>query len=195
MRPLSRFSLTFPASEKILLIRGLHVQYRRRRHLLHRPGGVGFVRGWLGSEWAGLQLPGRIVDVVGDARALAGVLPKVVAIGLAGSWARGQARPDSDVDIVLLTEQPGAALAATSWFSTFGDDTVLVRSADFGAIQERRLRLPDGLLVEVGIGTPDWAWMDPVDAGTERVVRDGIVTLYNPRVLLAALRNAVAPTR
>ena len=82
---------------------------------------------------------------------------------------------DSDLDLVVLTEQPSVALCTSDWIAVFGDEVDIVRTADFGAIQERRLRLPTGLVIEVGIAEPSWAASDPLDAGTGRVVRDGIV--------------------
>lgn len=144
------------------------------------------------SEQAGAQLPNRIRDVLDRARGLGEQLPGVVAVGLAGSWARGAGRPDSDVDLVVLLDDPAAALDTTVWFSAFGENVDLVRCSDFGAIQERRLRLGDGLLVEVGIGSPDWAAVNPVDPGTARVVRDGFLSLYDPNGVLAVLRRAIA---
>jgi hypothetical protein len=89
-------------------------------------------------------------------------------------------------------DDPAAALDTTVWFSAFGENVDLVRCSDFGAIQERRLRLGDGLLVEVGIGSPDWAAVNPVDPGTARVVRDGFLSLYDPNGVLAVLRRAIA---
>jgi predicted nucleotidyltransferase len=142
----------------------------------------------------GQQLPDRVRNVLCDADGLATRLPGVVAIGLAGSWARGAGRSQSDVDLVVLLEEPDSVLDTTAWFSAFGDGVDLVRSADFGALQERRLRLRDALVVEVGLGRPEWARTDPVDPGTARVVRDGLVALYDPHGLLAALCEAVAPT-
>jgi hypothetical protein len=93
--------------------------------------------------------------------------------------------------VVLLTG-PAAALDRTGWFSVFGENVEPVRSSDFGAIQERRLRLNDGLVVEVGIGGREWASMCPLDPGTARVVRDGFMSLYDPRRLVDALQSAVA---
>jgi hypothetical protein len=110
---------------------------------------------------------------------------------LVGSRARGDARPDSDVDLVVLVDEPGGMLDRSAWFAIFGEGTRLIRAASFGAIQERRLRRPDGLVVEVGVGQPAWASVDPVDAGTARVVRDGFVALHDPRGLLAELLAAV----
>jgi len=50
----------------------------------------------------------------------------------------------------------------------------------WGAIAERRIVLPSGLEVEVGIGPLSWAQIDPVDAGTRRVVTDGCRILHDP---------------
>jgi hypothetical protein len=91
-----------------------------------------------------------------------------------------------------LLEDPAAALETTAWFSAFDKNADLVRSSDFGAIQERRLRLGDGLVVEVGIGSSAWAAINPVDPGTAHVVRDGFLSLYDPRGVLDALLSAIA---
>ena len=41
--------------------------------------------------------------------------PDVTAVGLVGSWAHGDARMDSDVDLVLLTTAEQAYLDDESW--------------------------------------------------------------------------------
>ena len=112
-------------------------------------------------------------------------------MALVGSWARGTATPDSDVDLVLLTERPEALLLDDGWHRDFGPDAALVRAADFGAVQERRLRLASGLEVELCVGHASWAQTDPVDPGTRRVVADGIRVLWDPYGRLAALVEAV----
>lgn len=100
------------------------------------------------------ELPAHVAAVSQTAVKVALVAPGSVAAGLVGSWARGNARPDSHVDVVLLTE--------------------------------RRLRLASGLEVEVCIGHPSWAETDPVDAGTRRIVSDGIRVLWDPYLRLGA---------
>ena len=42
-------------------------------------------------------------SVVRSVAEWAGEQPSIVAIGLAGSWARGNPHADSDVDIIVLT--------------------------------------------------------------------------------------------
>jgi predicted nucleotidyltransferase len=117
--------------------------------------------------------------------------PDVVALALVGSWARGAERPDSDVDLVVLTDDPAAYLEHDEWVEALAPGAELVRTGDWVAIVERRLRLSSGLEVEVGIGRTSWAEAHPVDPGTKRVVRDGMRPLYDPCGVLAALQRAV----
>ncbi len=133
------------------------------------------------------RLPPRVAVVLDASRRLAAAKPGIVSIGLAGSWARGAGRLDSDVDLVVLTTQPLALLASSDWYELLGSPAELIRCADFGAVQERRIRLADGLQVEVGVGVPSWADTTPVDPGTRRVVADGMRPIYDPTGLLARL--------
>ena len=112
-----------------------------------------------------------------------------MAVALVGSWARGAGRAGSDVDLVVLAREPGRLLSEGSWFGVFGSGATLVRSGDFGVIQERRLRRPDGLEVEVevGIGGLGWATAEPADVGSLRVAREGMRVLHDPHRLLHAL--------
>ena len=114
----------------------------------------------------------------------------VAALALVGSRVRGAARADSDVDLVLLTVDPPAYVEHEDWIQALAPGAELVRTGEWGAIVERRLRLPSGLEIEVGIGRPSWARVTPVDPGTRRVVRDGMRPLYDPRGMLAALQSA-----
>lgn len=113
------------------------------------------------------------------------------ALALVGSYARGEGRPGSDVDLVLLIEDPRSLLTSTEWFAMFGADVSLVRAADFGAVQERRLLTADGHEVEVGIARPSWAAVDPVDPGTAAVVRRSMRSLHDPQGLLSQLETAL----
>jgi predicted nucleotidyltransferase len=126
-----------------------------------------------------------ITRVVGWAEAL----PDVRAVALVGSYARGAAQTDSDIDLVVLTTNPARYTTEDDWVMDFGLGN-LVQTTDWGAITERRLRLPDGLEIEVAIGHPDWASVDPLEPGTRRVVTDGMRRLYDPDGLLRRLQSA-----
>lgn len=129
-------------------------------------------------------------SLVARAPAWADARDDVAAVALVGSWARGAERPDSDLDLVVLTDDPAGYLERDDWVEELQPGAELVATRDWGTIVERRIRLPSGLEVEVGIGRPSWADTSPVDPGTRRVVRDGMQALYDPRGLLAALVDA-----
>ena len=115
------------------------------------------------------------------------------AVALVGSWARGAARADSDVDVVLLTDAPAAYLEDDRWIAAFGALGV-VHTQKWGVVTERRVAMASGVEVEFGFASPEWASTDPLDAGTRAVVSDGLVALYDPEGLLAELVDAVSRT-
>jgi predicted nucleotidyltransferase len=108
------------------------------------------------------------------------------ALLLVGSWARGNPRLDSDVDLILLTDRVQRYLDGDVLLHALGAEAV-VRRQNWGAIEERRLRLTSGLEVEMGIGEPSWAATQPVDEGTRRVVTDGVRVLHDPAELASRL--------
>jgi hypothetical protein len=110
---------------------------------------------------------------------------------MVGSHARGAARDDSDVDLVLLLRDPEPFLSSRAWFDAFGEGSRLIRSEHFGGVQERRFRLSDGHVVELCVGPVAWASVDPVESGTAEVVRGGFQVLHDPDGLLRALGDAV----
>jgi predicted nucleotidyltransferase len=113
--------------------------------------------------------------------------PRVAAVALVGSWARGAARPDSDVDLVVLTAVPDAFLGDAGFADRFG--RVAQRSVEcFGRVTALRVHYAGGPELELGFATPDWA-AAPLDAGTRRVAADGLRALFDPGGLLDALSD------
>ena len=132
---------------------------------------------------------GQVNNLLARAARWAAGRSHVRGLLLVGFWARGTPRPDSDVDLVLLTEDVERYLDGQELVRALGAIR-LVRSQNWGAIEERRLLLPSGLEVEVGVGHPSWARIDPVDQGTRRVIRNGARILHDPEGLLASLITA-----
>jgi predicted nucleotidyltransferase len=112
----------------------------------------------------------------------------VVGLLLVGSCARNAARPDSDIDLVLLTNDT-TRHADIAWANELRVGN-LIRTQAWGPITERRFVTATGLEVEIGIGPPDWASINPVDPGTRRVVTDGAQVLHDPAGILATLLRA-----
>jgi GrpB-like predicted nucleotidyltransferase (UPF0157 family)/predicted nucleotidyltransferase len=142
----------------------------------------------MGSDEALRRRQDEVEAVAQQLAKWASVRADVRALAMIGSWARGEGRLDSDLDILLLTDVPSRFTASTEWLSAFGSPP-LVRREQFGLISERRVRLDSGLDVEFGIGPPQWASTTPIDAGTRRVAQQGLRSLFDPDGLLASLRN------
>lgn len=102
--------------------------------------------------------------------------PDIHAILLVGSYARGTARPDSDIDLVILTDDPSRYLDSISFVERFGH-VAKWEKEDWGKVISMRVWYEDGLEVEFGITSPDWA-AQPLDAGTQQVISDGVQIVF-----------------
>jgi len=109
----------------------------------------------------------------------------VVAVVLVGSHARGTAREDSDVDLVVLVEDRAARLRDTGWLTAaLGAPTTAPQREDYGPVVSLRVWLPGGLEVELSVGGRDWAVLARTDAATQAVLV-GAVVWYDPAGLLS----------
>lgn len=113
--------------------------------------------------------------------------PDVLALGLVGSYARGQASAESDVDLLLLVEDPGRLLSDLSWARSFGTPT-RVETEEWGNVQSVRVWYLDGPEIEFAIARKDWA-VAPLDPGAASVIRDGMLVLVDREGLLAVGRR------
>ena len=96
----------------------------------------------------------------------------IKAILLVGSYARGQAHDDSDIDLVLLTNEPDKYLNDHSFAETIGGISKIEKEF-WGRVTSLRIWYKDSFEVELGITTPDWITENPLDAGTLRTITDG----------------------
>jgi nucleotidyltransferase-like protein len=135
----------------------------------------------------------EIEDVIHRVTSWAVERDDIVGLLLVGSCARNAARPDSDIDLVILTRDT-ARYPDSAWAHELAIGG-LIRTRSWGPITEQRFATSSGLEVEIGIGCPDWASVDPVDPGTRRVVTDGARILHDPRGILAALLRACQHAR
>lgn len=90
---------------------------------------------------------------------------------------------------MILSAEPRRYVKDTSWLQLFGDLGSYTEE-DWGPVTSLRAFYADGLEVEFSLATPVWAAV-PVDAGTRRVVSDGMRVLYDPNTLFGTLQEAI----
>jgi hypothetical protein len=121
----------------------------------------------------------------------------IFAVALVGSYAREQARPESDIDLVILTSEPGWFHDVTTWcyaidWATVGARPVNWQGESYGLLWSCRLWLEDnGGEIEFGFVPPAWADVHPVGAGTRQVITDGCRILHDPQGPLKRVCAAV----
>ena len=93
---------------------------------------------------------------------------EIIGVALVGSHARGEAKPDSDIDLVIITSDPTSYINDLSWIGTFGE-IKRYKVEDWGLLISLRVFFSGGPEVEFGIASLEWAAIPP-DAGTARVV-------------------------
>lgn len=108
--------------------------------------------------------------------------PDVRAVAIVGSWARDEPRMDSDLDVVVLTDDKFNYVDSDDWIEAAVTEAApVVRRMEWGPLlTERRVRLDSGLELEFGFAPLSWASTEPVDPGTADVVRDGCTALHDP---------------
>ncbi len=107
----------------------------------------------------------------------------IQALALVGSHARGSAKETSDIDLVLLVDDPHCYLADASWVSRFGRPA-RQQAEDYGKLISLRVGYQNGPEVEFGLTTPDWAALPP-DEGADRVLMDGVRLLFERKPVLS----------
>jgi predicted nucleotidyltransferase len=138
--------------------------------------------------------PENIVQLMGWAVAWAAGRKDVRAVALVGSYARGGAGADSDIDLMLLVDDPPALAADQGWAAGFAPID-RVQTEDWGEVTSVRVWYLNGLEVEFAIADPDWARL-PLDEGSAQVLLHGFASLYDPQGLLSAIAppNPPAPS-
>jgi RimJ/RimL family protein N-acetyltransferase len=149
------------------------------------------VHGISRETWGADEQPEEVEALLSHVAEWAGGRSDLVAVAVVGSRARGPARGDSDLDLVLLSCDPERYFREESWAQEIGGAQVR-GSAHRGMLFEQRLTTAAGLELDLGIGPPHWASTQPLDAGTERVAREGLRIVYDPEKVLARLKEAVA---
>jgi predicted nucleotidyltransferase len=109
----------------------------------------------------------------------------IQAVGLVGSQARGNARVDSDVDLVIVADNPAVYLRDMDWTNRFGF-VDRQQMENYGIVQSLRVWYLHGLEVEYGLTDARWVAL-PLDAGTRTVIEDGMRVLFERGNILSSL--------
>lgn len=107
----------------------------------------------------------------------------MLAAALVGSYARGYARQDSDVDLVLITREPRALFEKQEWLKQFGN-VKKIQIEEYGLVISLRVWYTNDLEVEYGISDTRWA-AEPLDEGSREVLSDGAEILFERSPLLS----------
>jgi uncharacterized protein len=120
-------------------------------------------------------------------------------VAFVGSHARGTARPESDIDLVILAEMPEAFRTDPSWLKSIDWRAVPTgvsrwEDEDYGAVWSRRIWLVPHFELEISLAPLAWASVSPLDPGTRQVVADGCHILHDPDGVLDRLLRAIRRT-
>ena len=110
---------------------------------------------------------------------------RVIAAAVCGSYARGEAGPDSDIDFCIFTPDPQSLLDDRSWIRGLGAEARVAGAVeDYKLVQSIRVFYGS---TEAEFGVTDEAWMQlPIDGETAGVINDGLQILYDSDGRLAA---------
>lgn len=125
----------------------------------------------------------QVIDFIEDFMRWSKRRRDIRALALVGSYARETAKENSDVDLVIITNDPQKYIADTEWTRVFG--TVITKNVeDYGKLTSLRVWYESGLEIEYGFTTREWV-KSPLDKGTKRVIDDGMRVLFEKEVLLS----------
>jgi len=114
----------------------------------------------------------------------------VMGILVVGSFARGEQTNESDLDLMILCDDYGEFIKDQSWISNFG---IMTNSKleNWGAVKTIRVFFENKDEVEFNFSTKSWAEINPLDAGTKKVMSDGYKIIYDPMNIFKRLGERI----
>jgi len=133
----------------------------------------------------------EISAILADVRRWAAARPDIRAMALVGSQASGHARPDSDVDLVIVADAPDA-YRNTGWVKPALAQRAVVgtRWEPFGNVWSLFVALAEGPEIEFTFTERSWVRMDPPAAEVCRILCGGVLILHDPHRELLTLCSA-----
>lgn len=116
---------------------------------------------------------------------------EILAFGLCGSWARGTAKTDSDIDLSLIVKDK-SRFKKTDWlekinFNKLNESIYYYHDKIYGVTWSRHVILNSHLEIEFGFAEQPWANTVDIDEGTRKVVSDGYEIIFDPHQILNKL--------
>lgn len=134
--------------------------------------------------------PDRVASILDRVTDWAKSRPDVRGLALAGSRARGQAREDSDIDLLLLTGDPNR-FRDPAWLADLDWPRARWSDEEYGAVWSRRIWLNAEAEIKLSFAYLAWADVSPIDPGTRKVFSDGFRIVYDPDGLFERLAIAI----
>jgi len=132
---------------------------------------------------------------------------EILALALVGSYARGEAKQDSDIDLMVIASDTKIFRDNYHWMHHIDWESINFQiknwtDAQYGVVWSRHIYLnnylsnsrndfTNKLKVELSFGLPTWASVNPVDFGTYNVVSRGCKILYDPQGILTNLMSKI----
>ncbi|MBV8824004.1 MAG: nucleotidyltransferase domain-containing protein [Hyphomicrobiales bacterium] len=138
-----------------------------------------------------------VVEAIGR---WAGTRDDIRALALIGSWARGNARPGSDIDLLVLSDSAEVYRRSHEWmseidFARAGQSIESSNDATYGAVWSRHIHLHPGVELELTFARSTWASVAPIDSGTCAIISDAFRIILDKDAILARLVRAVAASK
>ena len=127
-----------------------------------------------------------------------------------GSYARGEATPESDIDLIAIASNPEFFRQNHDWMHQINWESINCKilafnDAQYGAVWSRHIHLTKYLTkyltnlsddstsmkIEISFGLPTWASVNPIDSGTFNVVSRGCKILYDSQGILTNLISKI----
>lgn len=117
------------------------------------------------------------------------------SLGLVGSWARGDGRPDSDLDLLIIADDPTIYRFSRGWPYRLPLPEMFrvlsYKDVAYGTVWSRHLSLQPKAELELTFCTVGWASTDPIDNGTRHIVVSGFQVIVDKEGHLQRLTEAI----
>ncbi len=113
----------------------------------------------------------------------------ILCILLVGSYARNEQRPDSDIDLVVISKDKTKMINTYEWINIIGKTDSEVKIENYGEITSLRTNFK-GYEYEIGIGSEKWIGL-PLDSGTRKVLEDGYIVMYEKENVMKNVKSVV----